>query len=757
MGATEEYSVLCPWMMVGSPVLLLIAAVAAIACATVARRRLPIAIFLAAAIFAGLAAAADIRIFLRRAPIVAVLIDASPSTRGFWFRDATEARRVAAHIADSLAPGATLKFSTFADGDPTTTDGAIAEQAVDRTTLSRIDADAVLLLSDGRLVVSKSVRAPIYPIIGRENPTGDARLLAAEIDGDRLVVALANDGPRRTLTWPDGTTTVVPPGTMRLSHAAPTDRGNVHLDAGDRWPENDSIEIAPAVQIASERWWIGAMPAPAGYRAIAPNALPLADAWLAARQVVIDNVPANAISAEGMRSISHYVRDLGGSLMIVGGDRAFSAGGYGGTELDALSPLASRPPEPRREWLVLIDASGSMATKADDGRSRLEAAIEAASALVAALPAADSVGVASFAKDLRTWPARENRRVIAPADLVASGPTNLAAALKSILFTRHSGSDVRPLRVILLTDGDADMSTFAPPAGMAKEDGTMTIDWLRLSTDNTHQPLADIVEATGGSIISAGESSQWRSRAVAAVRAAEVVPAAAVPTSVRWRGPLADLGVVEAARANETYLRGDAEVLASRSGLDDASRSPIVARWRAGEGQVIAIAFAALPSLIDRAAELIASSPRDPRFAVAWDSERVTVDAGEGGSPLNDLAIDVREIDGVGGSILFTQTAPGRYAATVPADSSARTMVTRVAGRRIDLHVVAGAPVDEFRATGTDRAALERLAADTGGRVIDRDRPEGPQIVARREWSIAAPLLLTSMIATAAAVLVRRL
>jgi hypothetical protein len=143
-------------------------------------------------------------------------------------------------------------------------------------------------------------------------------------------------------------------------------------------------------------------------------------------------------------------------------------------------------------------------------------------------------------------------------------------------------------------------------------------------------------------------------------------------------------------------------------------------------------------------------------LAVAWDGQQVTVDAAEDGAPLNNLSIDIRDRDAVGPTIALAQTAPGRYATTLADDPNARTVAMCLNGRTIDLHVVAGSSVEEFREIGVDRPALEKLAARTGGRVIDRDRPEGPAIVAQGKRPIGVPLLLTSLIASAAAVAVGR-
>ena len=47
--------------------------------------------------------------------------------------------------------------------------------------------------------------------------------------------------------------------------------------------------------------------------------------------VILSNVPATSLPPERMEAVRSYVRDFGGGLIAVGGDQAFTAGGYHGT------------------------------------------------------------------------------------------------------------------------------------------------------------------------------------------------------------------------------------------------------------------------------------------------------------------------------------------------------------------------------------------------------------------------------------------
>ena len=56
-----------------------------------------------------------------------------------------------------------------------------------------------------------------------------------------------------------------------------------------------------------------------------------------------DAARAKLLTAQQQR-LHQYVHDLGGSLILLGGERAFAAGNYSGSILEALSPLSSSPP-----------------------------------------------------------------------------------------------------------------------------------------------------------------------------------------------------------------------------------------------------------------------------------------------------------------------------------------------------------------------------------------------------------------------------
>ena len=55
--------------------------------------------------------------------------------------------------------------------------------------------------------------------------------------------------------------------------------------------------------------------------------------------VILANVPAELFSAEQQRALAAYVRDLGGGLIMLGGDESFAAGGWQGSVVEDIMPV----------------------------------------------------------------------------------------------------------------------------------------------------------------------------------------------------------------------------------------------------------------------------------------------------------------------------------------------------------------------------------------------------------------------------------
>src|SRR5690606_24975387 len=110
--------------------------------------------------------------------------------------------------------------------------------------------------------------------------------------------------------------------------------------------------------------------------------------------LILSNVPATAMTMRQMELIRSYVQDLGGGLVMLGGDQSFGLGGYYRTRLEEILPVRSNFEKEREKpsiaMVLVIDKSGSM------GGENIELAKDAAKAAVELLGPRDSIGVIAF-------------------------------------------------------------------------------------------------------------------------------------------------------------------------------------------------------------------------------------------------------------------------------------------------------------------------------------------------------------------------
>jgi uncharacterized membrane protein len=127
-----------------------------------------------------------------------------------------------------------------------------------------------------------------------------------------------------------------------------------------------------------------------GTAAVTPNQLPRSAADLAAYQaVVLVNIPATSLGADGMALLQASVRDLGTGLVVIGGTESYGPGGYAGTPLEMALPVQIQLPLDMQKppvAVVLVLES----TESGQGDQILRGAAES---VVDQLTPRDSVGV----------------------------------------------------------------------------------------------------------------------------------------------------------------------------------------------------------------------------------------------------------------------------------------------------------------------------------------------------------------------------
>ncbi|MBC8107038.1 MAG: hypothetical protein H7Z14_10650 [Anaerolineae bacterium] len=672
-----------------------------------------------------------------KTPEIAVMIDVSPSTRGAAYYQSERFRQ---RIAELLG---TRSFRTYAFSESleeVNPQQPLVERAADGTNFAPPPVDAIVLFSDANFDLPATVppiQVVVDPLLER---AADGAVTRMSINNDDVTIAVRNhvdatstprylqlEGLLPSASMPTGET--LGHGEF-IFHASrdPNLRTIVARVMGqDRWPENDEMRIFAPPLSSIERWWIGAgrPPPDAGWQAIPPDSLPLeAAAYLAPSVILLDNVPADAIAPAAQQRIAQYVRDLGGSLIIIGGENSFGAGGYFGTTLESLSPLSSAPPAPTRHWIFLADSSGSMAgTLPGNSQTKWQHAVEAMLRALPSIPPNDLVTIGSFARDVRWWStsrtAAETRQLnLPPPDVTPNGPTNLQPALEQIA---PRGSEM-PTEFLILSDADAaitDTEDLARKLTSAK----IRVHLLATGADPpADNPVSRIVRATGGQQFRESDPTRWSSRVKELLRATMPELLARGMGTLTF-DPSANLPPRDVELWNRTWPKPETELLATIFGNGNATAGG--AQWNLGAGQAVALAFPATSQEISALANQAERMPRDPRFSVRREEGadlKITIDAIEQDRYLNGLPLQLMLRDDSSSApitVPFTQAAPGRYELSTPAPRTSKLATIVQDGRVIERFALAGRYPREFDAIGNDRDAMRELARRTGGRVIE--------------------------------------
>ncbi|MFG0284909.1 MAG: VWA domain-containing protein [Phycisphaerales bacterium JB039] len=472
--------------------------------------------------------------------------------------------------------------------------------------------------------------------------------------------------------------------------------------------------------------------------------------------VLLQDVPADAVPFAFQELLVRYVQDLGGGLVMIGGPDSFGAGGWRGSDLEAILPvrldLPSRLMQAQAAIVLVLDTSGSMGRPVlGSSRSQQEIANEAAAMAVATLDSTDLVGVIGFSNAPYTVaPLAPNDD---PEELQArirgirpGGGTNLGPALEQAREALQ-GVDARVKHVIVLSDGRSMNAEMLPR--LAQQ---MQADGIRISTigvgDGADVETLDRVAAGGDGVFYRVINPNVLPRVfVRAVRVARspmvregafdpVVTASGSPLTSGLGDPPPLLGVTLTAEREDPLI-----ALAMRT----PEGEPLLAHWTVGLGQVAAFTSDAhdwaalwlewsgyqrfwtqLVRVIGRAADPggadLALDVTDEQVRISYES------TDEQGRPrdLLDVAVTVYRPDGDPVETSLVQVGPGMYEGAVPAAGSG----VYVALARPSLGgtpltpTVGGATARvglEFGSLSSNTDLLERIAAATGGAVLDLD------------------------------------
>ncbi|MCB1741012.1 MAG: VWA domain-containing protein [Gammaproteobacteria bacterium] len=484
----------------------------------------------------------------------------------------------------------------------------------------------------------------------------------------------------------------------------------------------------------------------------AASAMPASLQALADYQLVIlNNVSAFDLSLSRLALLEEYVRNAGGGLMVLGGDKSFSAGGYQDTPLERALPVSmdvrTQVLIPTLAVVILIDRSGSMSSQAGS-ETKLDIAKDAAFASIALLSNRDKVGVLAFDAEPE-WVLEpvlvEDPLSMAPrlAELGAGGGTDLHVALtEAWRVLRNEPAKLKHL--IVLSDGLTEgASDFTALLEQLKTDG-ITLSAVAFGKDANQVLLAGLAQSAGGRYYHTDDPANvpriFTSETMVVARGL-IVEKSVQPS---WRAPGDPIKGFEQTEFPPlegyqlTFARPQADVL-----LDIAAEEPLLVSWRYGLGKSVVFAsdlsarwgrhwiqWTGFERFLAQTARWTMRRQGGerllPEFRVDANQVELTVDALDAEEQfINDMRLEATVVDELRHTqqLSLAQIAPGRYQGRFETTRSGRYYVTlsdAAGSSRIGPATYGLAlPVsDELVHTGADRASLAAIADASGGRLL---------------------------------------
>ena len=484
--------------------------------------------------------------------------------------------------------------------------------------------------------------------------------------------------------------------------------------------------------------------------------------------VLLNDVAAADLSAAQIAALDTAVSEHGTGLAVVGGPNSFTAGGYADSPLNRLLPVDSDTwrDQDRAEiaLLLLIDRSTSMGISQATPDSKLALAREAAIAALELLEDGDQVAVVAFSGDpesiiplTRLGP--EADRAALAAEIAAIGPDGTTDIFRALNFSRRqlAGQAAQIRHIILITDGQATYGQFGALVQQARNDG-ISISTIAVGDDAELDLLSSLATGAGGRFHVARDPAQIPAVLTQEAELAKNFVTVSSPMQPRLASPSELFGLTAAGAALPWlggYVRTEARpqaktVLASNDG------EPILASWQYGRGPVVAWTsdlsgvWSSEWTSWDQFSAFTAALVNLISGAYLPDVEWRTAN-GAGGAELEvrfadpAAAPDATELDlelsGDQGRVATTLSAalPGIYRGRVELSPGTWSYVLGETGRELSVGRIAIPYSSELRPDPGARARLARIAAVTGGRVLDAVPGTG---VPAPNWLTAAIILL---------------
>ncbi|HED53345.1 MAG TPA: VWA domain-containing protein [Phycisphaerales bacterium] len=507
--------------------------------------------------------------------------------------------------------------------------------------------------------------------------------------------------------------------------------------------------------------------------------------------VILQNVPADAVSEESQHALAAHVRDMGGGLIMVGGPYSFGSGGWAGTPIEPMLPvrldLAERLVERRTAIVLVLDGSGSMSSPVGGSfKSQQEIANAAAAAAARSLGSTDLVGVIRFSSSA-TW-VRElgpNDDTDATTEAIQSissgGGTNIPPAL---VMAGDALRDVKAAvkHIIVLSDGRSSGEAVLPELCQRLADEGINVSTISVGDAADTQTMFAMAQRGGGvhyPVTNPNVLPRVFVRAVRLVRDPLIKEGEFIPVALPTGSP-ALTGLEEIRPLEGLVLTRFREEPTVTNALATPEGEPVLSHWSAGLGRVAAftsdastwaapwLRWSGYDVFWSQLARLTARPPAGRGFELTTDIEtgrlRIRLSAFDSqGEPIDGLLTPavVYAPDGTKVNITLEQVAPGEYAGSAPAMQSGNyiAVIKPRNGTKALPPVLGGATQAssiEYRALRSNTALLERIATVTGGKVLafdsvsaadlyNRERIE-PRLAESSLWRVLLVLSIITML-----------
>jgi Mg-chelatase subunit ChlD len=236
------------------------------------------------------------------------------------------------------------------------------------------------------------------------------------------------------------------------------------------------------------------------------------------RAVVLENVPAADLGRVRMEHLAQFVEDLGGGLLVTGGERSFGVGGYFKSPLDPILPVSMELRHEHRKNRVAIaialDRSGSMAVGIGHGKTKMDLADLGTAECVRLLSPGDMVAVLAVdtvAHVIQPMGPVEDPEAICNKVLKiesAGGGIYIYDALVAAGEQLTKADDFTTRHIILFADAnDSEKPDDYKTVIRKLADGGITVSVIGLGTDHDSDSelLKDIAKRGGGQVMFADD------------------------------------------------------------------------------------------------------------------------------------------------------------------------------------------------------------------------------------------------------------